>query len=88
MFKFIRSSVKIAPILKPNITSNAAMSCNFGTTLHPSSAPNFKVRDANYVSRVHESFNRQGFMDFLGAKLVKVEPGFVEIHLPYKKELR
>jgi uncharacterized protein (TIGR00369 family) len=34
-----------------------------------------------------ESFKSQQFMEFIGAELTKVEPGFCVIKLPYKKEL-
>ena len=47
----------------------------------------FKSLDPNYEMKVRESFLRQGFMKFIGAKLVKVKPGYCEIHLSYKKEL-
>lgn len=47
----------------------------------------FKSLDPNYEMKVRKSFLRQGFMKFIGAKLVEVEPGYCEIHLPYKKEL-
>ena len=47
----------------------------------------FKSLDRNYKTKVRKSFLRQGFMKFIGAKLVQVKPGYCEIHLPYKKEL-
>ena len=47
----------------------------------------FKPLDPNYETKVRESFARQQFMSFIGAKLVEVRPGYCEIHLPYKKEL-
>ncbi len=48
---------------------------------------NFKPKTENYKQKVEESFRLQKFMDFIGAKLVEVKPGFCEIHLPYKEEL-
>jgi uncharacterized protein (TIGR00369 family) len=44
---------------------------------------------ANRISRhgTRESFARQGVMAFLGATLERVEPGIVEIALPFKPEL-
>ena len=36
---------------------------------------------------VSTSFAQQPFMDFIGAKLVKVAAGFCEIHLPCRAEL-
>lgn len=47
----------------------------------------FKPKTENYKQKVEDSFNSQKFMDFIGAKLVKVEPGFCEIHLPYNENL-
>jgi len=36
---------------------------------------------------VRESFARQPFMAFIGAEIAVVEPGYCEIHLPYRTEL-
>lgn len=47
----------------------------------------FEAHDPNYQERVISSFSRQKFMEFLGARLAKVRPGYCEIHLPYRKEL-
>ena len=47
----------------------------------------FKVLDPNFEQRVRESFSRQYFMSLIGASLAKVEPGYCEIHLNYKKDL-
>ncbi|MEW6374417.1 MAG: hypothetical protein AB1502_01325 [Thermodesulfobacteriota bacterium] len=47
----------------------------------------FKSLDPNYEIKVRESFLRQGFMKFIGAKPVEVKPGYCKMHLPYKKEL-
>ncbi len=47
----------------------------------------FKVRDPNFAQRVTDSFNRQPFMSLLGAILTRVEPGTVEIELPFKLDL-
>ncbi len=38
--------------------------------------------DPEFEARVRSSFARQGLMATLGAELVSVEPGFVEISLP------
>ena len=40
-----------------------------------------------FVSRVQNSFSRQGIMTTLGASLSKVEKGFCEITLPFKPGL-
>jgi len=47
----------------------------------------FEPKTKNYKQKVEDSFKLQKFMDFIGAKLVKVEPGFCEIHLPYNENL-
>ncbi len=47
----------------------------------------FRPSDPHYEDRVRASFARQRFMDFLGAQLIAVRPGYCEIHLPYKEEL-
>ncbi|WP_034919832.1 PaaI family thioesterase [Gillisia sp. CAL575] len=47
----------------------------------------FEPKIKNYKQKVEDSFKLQKFMDFIGAKLVKVEPGFCEIHLPYNENL-
>ncbi len=38
-------------------------------------------------SRVQDSLERQGMMRHLGARLVRVEPGLVEIALPYSDKV-
>jgi uncharacterized protein (TIGR00369 family) len=43
----------------------------------------FKPKDIDFVTKVKDSFTRQKFMELINAKLVKVEPGFCEIHVPY-----
>ena len=47
----------------------------------------FEPRDANYEGRVRESFARQRVMETLGARLALVEPGVVEIELPFRDDL-
>ena len=48
---------------------------------------NYEIRNKSYISRVHESFARQQFMQTIGAKLKDVSPGSVEIHLPFNRSL-
>jgi uncharacterized protein (TIGR00369 family) len=48
---------------------------------------NFKPRDENFSARVQESFAKQQAMALIGAKLVRVEAGRIEIHLPYRPEV-
>ena len=47
----------------------------------------FQPKDENFVKKVRESFAAQTVMQFIGAKLLKVEVGEVEIELPYRKDL-
>jgi len=43
--------------------------------------------DADFERRVRESFLRQGAMGLIGAQLARVEPGRVDIELPYRDDL-
>jgi uncharacterized protein (TIGR00369 family) len=45
------------------------------------------VPTANYEERVRGSFARQKVMKTIGAELTKVEPGLVEIELPFSESL-
>lgn len=47
----------------------------------------FEPKYPDYAARVAASFARQAFMKTLGAELVRVEPGYCEIHLPYRADL-
>jgi len=47
----------------------------------------FNPKDPNFQVRVTESFNRQAVMKTIGASLLRVEPGEVEIRLEYGKSL-
>jgi uncharacterized protein (TIGR00369 family) len=47
----------------------------------------FKILDPDYEARVRDSFRRQNFMAFLGASLVRVAPGEVEVLLPHRPDL-
>ncbi len=46
-----------------------------------------KPLDPDYENKVRQSFARQQFMTYIGAQLTEVQPGYCEIHLPYKKDL-
>jgi uncharacterized protein (TIGR00369 family) len=50
-------------------------------------SPVFEPPDAGYTARVRESFARQGFMDHLGAQLLRIEPGQCEIAATRRPEL-
>jgi len=43
--------------------------------------------DPDFARKVADSFARQGAMAHLGAELTRVEPGAVEIRLPYRPEV-
>jgi len=43
--------------------------------------------DPSFEERTRASFARQGIMEYLGARLDKVEPGRVEISLPFRAQL-
>lgn len=47
----------------------------------------FVPADPAFEQRTRASFARQGAMAFIGAELVRVEPGRVEIALPFRPEL-
>jgi uncharacterized protein (TIGR00369 family) len=47
----------------------------------------FETADPDFAERVRHSFGRQGLMTHLGAAMTKVEPGLVEIEMPFGEEL-
>lgn len=47
----------------------------------------FVPGDAEFESRVRASFGRQRAMEFLGARLSRVEPGAVTVALTFREEL-
>lgn len=47
----------------------------------------FDASDPDFEARVRASFNRQKVMHLIGARLARVEPGLVEIELPYRGDL-
>jgi len=49
--------------------------------------PEFTVADTDFAERVRHSFGRQGLMAHLCAVMTKVEPGVVEIEMPFTDEL-
>ena len=49
--------------------------------------PSFTPADPNFEARTRDSFSRQGIMAHIGAVLDKVEPGRVEISVPFRAEL-
>lgn len=47
----------------------------------------FQPRNPDFEARTRDSFSRQTFMSHLGADLVRVDPGHVEMRLPYQEFL-
>jgi uncharacterized protein (TIGR00369 family) len=47
----------------------------------------WKGVDPAFADRVRDSFERQGLMKHLGARIANLEPGRVEIRVPYRAEL-
>ncbi|SLN40660.1 PaaI family thioesterase [Oceanibacterium hippocampi] len=43
--------------------------------------------EPDYAERVRASFGRQAFMTLIGAEIATVEPGFVEIRLPFSERV-
>lgn len=50
--------------------------------------PTLDAQDPDFEQRVRQDFARQSVMDFIGARMTRVEPGLVEIELPFRPELR
>jgi len=46
-----------------------------------------RPQDPGFAARIRESFLRQGLMETLGATLARVEPGLVEIVVPFRPGL-
>jgi len=44
-------------------------------------------RNPSYADEIKQSFARQTMMGFIGAQLSRVEPGIVEITLPYRADM-
>lgn len=49
--------------------------------------PGYEPKNPEYAERVLASFDRQGAMALLGARLARVAPGECDIELPFKPEL-
>ena len=47
----------------------------------------FEPKDPEFETRIRESFVRQKVMGLIGARLVRIEPGRVEIELPFRDDL-
>ena len=49
--------------------------------------PAYTPADSGFEQRVRASFARQGAMTLIGARLGRVEPGVVQIELPFRADL-
>lgn len=47
----------------------------------------YQASNAAFVDEVRQSFGKQTIMDLIGASLTTVEPGVIEITLPYRADL-
>ena len=47
----------------------------------------FTAADPDFAARVRASFARQGVMRLIGASIARVEPGAVDIELPFRADL-
>ncbi len=47
----------------------------------------FEPQDPDYQTRVKASFDRQTAMHTLGIRIAKLEPGQIELTMPYRKDL-
>lgn len=47
----------------------------------------FLPQDQDFESRIRDSFDRQSFMATIGAELTRVEPGRVELSVPYGEHI-
>ena len=46
----------------------------------------FEPRDPDFIAKVRDSFSRQTAMQTLGAALGSIEPGVVEIEMPFRAD--
>jgi len=46
-----------------------------------------QARNTNFVEEIKQSFAKQTIMGLIGAQLTRVEPGIIEIALPYRADL-
>ena len=46
-----------------------------------------QLRNPSFAEEIRQSFNQQTIMALIGAELTRVEPGLVEITLPYRADL-
>jgi uncharacterized protein (TIGR00369 family) len=46
-----------------------------------------KPRNPSFADEIQQSFSKQTIMGLIGAELSRVEPGLIEIQLPYRADL-
>jgi len=46
-----------------------------------------QLRNPSFAAEINESFAKQTIMALIGAELTRVEPGLIEITLPYRSDL-
>ena len=46
-----------------------------------------QLRNPSFAQEIKQSFSKQTIMSLIGAELTRVEPGIVEITLPYRADL-
>jgi uncharacterized protein (TIGR00369 family) len=46
-----------------------------------------KTRNPTFAEEIQQSFNQQTVMSLIGAELTRIEPGIIEITLPYRADL-
>ena len=46
-----------------------------------------QLRNPSFAQEINQSFTKQTIMSLIGAELARVEPGIVEITLPYRADL-
>jgi uncharacterized protein (TIGR00369 family) len=49
--------------------------------------PRFEPRDPDYAARVRASFARQRAMHTIGAHILRIDPGEIELELPFRDDL-
>lgn len=54
---------------------------------NPQARMNLNAPNPDFAETVRNSFAEQSIMQFIGAELADVQPGVVEISLPYRREL-
>jgi len=57
------------------------------TSQADASHPRAEAPDQGYAARVRASFDRQGAMRLIGARLTELKPGYCAIELPYREDL-